>query len=237
MKDCCQRIKLAAGRARVAGGSWPGGLLLSILLAGLAGCASKGPAVPEVVEKQAPPIVEEMTIEHLADGRRGFVITEIPLEPAVWSADFETAVSLLENESYAAAITLLETVVSESPGVSAPYINLAMAYRRTGQLQAAEEHLQTALQLVPEHPVASNEYGLLLRQAGRFQKAREVYEAGLEAFPEYLPLRRNLGILCELYLDDPACALEQYTLYGDGRPQDEDVQLWIADLNLRIGTD
>lgn len=210
-------------------------LIAACLLLALAGCASKQLDTPEPVEEAPPPIVEEMTVTRLEGGRSGFIITEIPIEPAIWSADFEAAVSQMEAENYAEAIGLLKAAINQSPGVSAPYINLAIAYRRTGELQAAEEHLLTALQLVPEHPVASNEYGLLLRQSGRFREARGIYEAGLRAFPEYLPLRRNLGILCELYLGDLACAREQYTIYSETKPGDEDIHLWLADLDLRMG--
>lgn len=147
--------------------------------------------------------------------------------------DFERAIAMLQESDYAKAIALLEKVIERSPGVSAPYINLAIAYRQTDQSEQAEKHLQTALELIPEHPVASNEYGLLLRQAGRFAEARAIYEKTLATFPDYQPARRNLGILCELYLNDPVCALEQYEIYSEAKPTDEQVKIWIADLRIR----
>ena len=78
--------------------------------------------------------------------------------------DFHRAVSMLENEDYGRAIDLLEKIIEQSPGVTAPYINIAIAYQRIGKPEQAEEHLKTALDLFPGHPVACNEYGLLYRR-------------------------------------------------------------------------
>jgi Flp pilus assembly protein TadD len=148
--------------------------------------------------------------------------------------NFERAVGLIKNEDYEQAIELLKKIVEQSPGATAPYINLAIAYKHTDQVEQAEEHLKTALELIPGHPVASNEYGLLLRKAGRFAEARAVYEKTLSLFPDYQPVRRNLGILCDLYLNDPGCALEQYEIYSKAMPEDEQVKLWIADLRMQL---
>lgn len=217
------------------------GLFLLVFILLLAGCATIGKAKPEVAETVAPPVPAPPmapvgpVVEALPEGRQGFVIREIPGMDAEVQRNFERATILLQEQNYAEAIPLLQHVIERAPGVSAPYINLAIAYRRTQQPEAAEERLQKALELIPEHPVASNEYGLLLRQAGRFAEARVIYEKSLATFPDYSPARRNLGILCDLYLNDPTCALEQYRLYSEAKPADEQVKIWIADLSARMG--
>lgn len=207
---------------------------LIILLLFVAGCAATKPSIKEPAAEQKP-AEEKNTISRLEAGRSGFVINETADISAPWRADFDRAVVLMKDHKETEAISILEEIIGQSPGVTAPYIDLAMAYRHAERFEEAEELLQTALELVPGHPVANNEYGLLLRQTGRFDEAREVYESTLLLFPEYLPARRNLGILCELYLQDTACAIEQYATYNQAKPEDETVALWIADLNLRMG--
>lgn len=214
-------------------------LLLGLTL--LSGCATVGKAKPEVAAAiapslpAAPGVPAGPVVEMLPEGRQGFVIREIPGMDVEVQRNFERANMLLQEQNYAEAILLLQHVIERAPGVSAPYINLAIAYSRMQQPEAGEEHLQKALELIPEHPVASNEYGLLLRQAGRFAEARTIYEKSLERFPDYQPLRKNLGILCDLYLNDPVCALEQYKLYSEAKPEDEQVNIWLADLSVRLG--
>jgi len=165
--------------------------------------------------------------------KKGFELKEKPDLGLNARRDFNRAVDFLNNKEYGKATELLENVVEESPRVTAPYINLAIAYRKTGKPEKAEEQLKTALKLFPKHPVASNEYGLLLRAAGRFAEARDVYETTLEKYPEYLPARKNLAILCDLYLNDPASALAQYEKYHEINPGDELVKLWISEIRLR----
>jgi tetratricopeptide (TPR) repeat protein len=89
--------------------------------------------------------------------------------------------------------------------------------------------------LIPDHPVACNQYGLLFRKSGRFDDARKIYEQGLAQFPDYSPLHRNLGILCDLYLNELETALQQYEIYSQAVPEDDQVKLWIADLRARLG--
>jgi tetratricopeptide (TPR) repeat protein len=212
-------------------------LVLALVLPALGGCATSGKdrvkAAHEPVVGAEPPKGE--TVARLEDGREGFVITEVPTIDEASRRDFDLAVTMLEEGDYDRAIALLEKVIGKSPGVTAPYINLAIAYRRTGRLEQAEENLKRALELIPEHPVACNEYGLLLRETGRFAEARTMYETAVGRFPDYYPAQRNLGILCDLYLGDPACALEHYELYSEVRPDDGQVQLWVADLRARLG--
>jgi len=160
---------------------------------------------------------------------------EVPQMDEASRRDFKRAVAVLKDQKYGQAIDLLEKVIEQSPGVTAPYINMAIAYQHIGKLEQAEDHLKTALLLVPVHPVACNEYGLLYRKTGRFVEARAIYEKALSRFPDYYPVHRNLGILCDLYLNDLACALEHYEIYSEASPEDKQVKLWIADLRARLG--
>ena len=208
------------------------GLLTALAIIG--GCATGGKhrsksAPMESAAGQGP------TVAPLPEGRQGFVIREVPQLGEAARRDFDRAVDLLKEQNYEGAAELLETVVEASPGVTAPYINVAIAYRHLEQPEKAEGHLKKALELVPDHPVACNEFGLLYRKSGRFDQARAMYEQALARFPDYLPAHRNLGILCDLYLNDLECALEHYEIYSRARPGDEQVQLWIADLRMRLG--
>ncbi len=204
---------------------------LGFTVALFSGCATGAKVVQQPVmsvPNQGP------SVERLDDGRQGFVIRENPGMDAESRGEFERAVALMNGGENDKAIELLTKVIGRNPGVTAAYINLAAAYMRTGKPEQAEPHLKTALGLVPDHPVASNEYGLLLRKAGRFPEARQVYEKALASFPDYLPLRRNLGILCDLYLSDQECALKQFELYSEGKPADAQVKIWIAELRMRL---
>ncbi|MBW2157554.1 MAG: tetratricopeptide repeat protein [Deltaproteobacteria bacterium] len=204
----------------------------------LAGCVTG----TDVTRAKHTPVVQEVlaikgaSVVRLADGRKGFVITEAGSISDALRKDFTSAVAMLNGQDYVNAIDLLQKIIEQSPGVTAPYINIAIAYQHTGKAEQAEGYLKTALSLVPGHPVACNQYGLLYRKSGRFEEAREIYEKALKSFPEYYPAHRNLGILCDLYLNDLACALKHYEIYSLSMPEDSHVKMWIADLRARLGT-
>ena len=149
---------------------------------------------------------------------------------------FDQAVQALNRGEYDNAITLLNTVVEQEQRLTAPYINLAMAYRKRGDDARAEENLMKALDIDLAHPVANNELGLLYRKLGRFTEARKAYSNALTEHPDYLPVIKNLGILCDIYLRDLPCALEQFESYQEQVPDDKNMQIWIADLKRRIGS-
>lgn len=150
-------------------------------------------------------------------------------------ADFDAAVKFLKAEKYEKGIELLTKLTQRANTNTAPYINLAIAYQRIGNVVAAEENLKKAIELSPDHPIANHEYGLLYRRTGRFTEAKKSYEKALEKSPALLPARKNLAILCDLYLRDMECALKNYQLYSQAAPDDKMVQIWIADLQTRLG--
>jgi Tfp pilus assembly protein PilF len=150
-------------------------------------------------------------------------------------SDFEQALELLEQKNFDAGIALLVKVTEAAPNLTSAHIDLAIAYEQVGDLVRAEASIKRALELSPRHPVAYNELGIIYRRTGRFQKARESYEKALELHPEFHFARRNLAILCDVYMADLPCALQNYELYAQAVPEDAAAAIWIADLHKRIG--
>ena len=150
-------------------------------------------------------------------------------------ADFEKAAVLLQNEQYTQAIDVLKTVIEREQRLPAPFINIAIAYTKINEKKSAEENLISALKLDIGHPVANNELGLLYRKAGKFKAARISYENAIKDHPDYLPAKRNLGVLCDIYMHDYACAREQFENYLDLKPDDKEVGIWLADVKSRQG--
>jgi len=163
-----------------------------------------------------------------------FTITEQARISGEARAQYESAMQLLEQERYEQGVALLVQVVAKVPDVTAPYINLGIAYERLGDFEHAEASLRKALTLNPSHPVVYDELGLLYRQTGRFAAARESYEKALAIHSGFHFAHRNLAILCDVYLDDLPCALAHYEAYARAEPDDKDVAIWIADLRTRM---
>ena len=187
--------------------------LLTVFLFACAGCE---------VKQEADSQAFKNSVEHVA--------LDADIE-----RDFNSAVVLLKQEQYQQAITVLKMVIEREQRLTAPYINIAMAYNKLGDTKNAEENLISALKLDIGNPVANNELGLLYRKAGKFNAARIAYQNAIKENADYLPAKRNLGVLCDLYMHDYQCALEQFEDYLELRPDDKTVAIWVADVKRRLG--
>lgn len=201
-------------------------LLASVLT--VAGCAvdpPKGADSQPADNKSSASVTED---------KSGFTIRETANLDSEVRADFDRAMTYFKEENYEKGIELLKKVAQRAPNTTAPYINLAIAYKKMDNAALAEENIKKALAVNPEHPFANNEYAMLQRKTGRFLEARETYEKTLKRYPAFLPARKNLAILCDLYLRDLECALKNYQIYSTAVPNDKTVRIWIADLEKRI---
>lgn len=151
------------------------------------------------------------------------------------SGQFDEALAALQQNDYDRAVKLLNEVIAVEKRLAAPFVNLGMAYARKGDDAHAEEYLRKAVEIDLGHPVANNELGMLYRKLGRFDDAHHAYSNALAQQADYLPAIRNLGILCELYLRDLDCAMQQYERLLEFVPDDKTINLWIADIRRRSG--
>lgn len=181
----------------------------------------------------------------------GFTVVEENEIDGATRSDFAKAEALLAQQKYNDGIAILQAVAdreaqaeqaakadpkkhkSKLPQLAAVHVDLGIAYGKTDQLDKAEAELRKAVELQPQHPVAWNELGLVLRRKGKFADARAAYEKSLAAAPGFHYARLNLAVLCDIYLDDSKCALDNYLAYQQIVPGDKQVATWIKNAQTR----
>lgn len=199
--------------------------------AGNEGQAAAGGIVADRIERRRgeyPEIETDAT---------GFTITEQVRISGEVRGEYQAALQLLEQDRYEQGIEMLVAVTEQAPDVTAPYVDLGIAYSRAGDLENAQAALEMASRLSPGHPIAHNELGIVYRKTGRFADARTSYEQALDTYPGFHYARRNLGVLCDLYLADLQCAFEHYDAYLKSVNEDPEVEIWIADVRNRLASE
>lgn len=161
------------------------------------------------------------------------IVEEDPISDDVRFA-YDEALRLIETGAVEQGAARLQIVAESAPALAAPLIDLGVAHHVSGDLEEAERYLLMARDLNPNYPMLHNELGVIYRKTGRFAEARRSYEAALDIFPGYHFARRNLAVLCDLYLADLECALDNYEAYMTTVPSDDEAEIWIADLRLRM---
>lgn len=140
------------------------------------------------------------------------VVAQPPLDPAVQRA-YDNAVRALRAGRSDEAEKGFKALAQVHPDLGGPHANLGLIYRQAGKLPESVAALEKAVAASPRQAQFHHQLGLSYRAAGRFQKARAAYERALELEPEYAAAVLNLGILNDLYLGEPARALELYERY------------------------
>ena len=78
--------------------------------------------------------------------------------------------------------------------------------------------------------------GVSERRLGHFGESRAAYDKAISVDPAFAAPQRNLGVLLDLYLGDPAAALPHYEKYQQlDSGADPDVGPWLVELRTRLG--
>jgi len=150
---------------------------------------------------------------------------------------YEQALVLMRSGDYAAAVPVLRKFSEANPKLAGPFVNLGIAYQRTGDEASALAALQRATELNPGNAAAHLQRGIVLRERGDFKASLDAYTQALKLDPDYALAHRNIGILYDLYLQQPGQALTHYQRYLDliGEPN-KTVSAWVIDLRRRSGS-
>jgi len=192
-------------------------LLFAAALLALSGCAIVGPEIsaPVTIKRAAAPEPDPV------------------VSPDVRQA-YQAALSAIRAGQYKEAEGLLLRVSTREPGLSGPVANLAMVYDRTSRAPLAIKTMRRAIDLNPRRADYHNVLGVMHRQQGEFKEARQAYEQSLAMDPGYAPAQLNLGILWDIYLQEPDKALAYYQRYQQLVPGDTAmITKWVADIQQR----
>jgi len=146
---------------------------------------------------------------------------------------FDQAVALMSGGEAASAEREFRALADAYPTYSGPLLNLAILQVKGGRFADAETSLRAAVDRNGSNAPAFNQLGILYRKLGRFKEADVAYLRAVEIDPDL-----NLGVLCDLYLQQPERALEAYERYLAlaGTP-DEKVNGWVTELKKRLGSE
>ena len=153
---------------------------------------------------------------------------------AVLAGRYADAVALQQAGELAGAERQFGAIADDYPARVEPRISLALVHAAAGEEAEAEALLEAVVAEFPDSAVAWSELGILRRRAGRLADADAAYRSALDADPDYPLAHRNRGILLDLYLGRPAEALDHYRRYLQINAEDEEVNRWVAELELRV---
>lgn len=173
--------------------------------------------------------------EQLGDGANAPAVGPPPIPPEA-TQQFERALTLLSAGDLGPAAAELQRLADAYPDYSGPLVNLGIVHLKSGKLPEAEQALLAATQRGEPNAAAFNQLGIVYRQLGRFKEADEAYSRALVIDPNYALAHLNLGVLCDMYLDDPQRALAAYEAYVRLAPNpDARVSGWLKEVRNRLG--
>lgn len=147
---------------------------------------------------------------------------------------YATALRLVKVGSDKAALPLFAKIKQTDKTLSGPYVNTGLIYLRQKKWDGAEKEFREAIKRKPDNPTALAMLGYLEKRQARYADARKHYEQALSIQSDYADAHLDLGILCDIYLQDLSCALDHYQEYQRLNGKDKKVNNWVIDLKERM---
>lgn len=148
--------------------------------------------------------------------------------------DYQTALTLLEQQQWQQAKRQMLKLHKNAPKLSAPLLQLAIIAKHQNNIEEVKTYTDKA--------IAANRYcyeaymlqALMAREQGKFQQAQQYYQDILHVWPGYADAYYNLGILNDLYLGNKQQAYEHYQTYLMIAGDDKTVAAWVQDIERQM---
>ena len=177
---------------------------------------------------QAPPV----TARDRGAGRAPAY--NIPKPPARANTEFTRALTLMRGSDPTQAILEMQVLTQSYPDLPGPYANLGVLHRNANQLRrvgSGARRRPPSARPGMRRP-GPNTASRCARPASSPRRAPPTNSA-LKANPSYAPAHRNLGVLLDLFLDDPLTAQTELETYKTLTGEDKPVSGWLAELRAR----
>lgn len=156
------------------------------------------------------------------------------VDPAI-ELPLQAAGKLVSEERLDDAAAVWTQLAASAPAQAAPLYNLGVLAMRRGQWPQALEQLEAAQARAGGDAGVQDALGITYRNLGRFRDSEAAYRASLQAAPDRAASHRNIGVLLDLYLQQPAEALPHFERYmALSETPDKQVSGWIAELKQRV---
>ncbi|MEY4589547.1 MAG: hypothetical protein RL497_1623 [Pseudomonadota bacterium] len=155
--------------------------------------------------------------------------------PAAAKVEFTRIQGLIKNNRSADAISALIKMQKDYPKLSGPAVNLALLYWKQKNYSQAQGLFEQAQTLNKYNPDAYTQYAVMLREQGKFPEAQAQYQKALAVWPHNLQAHRDLGIVQDLYLQQPEKALQHFMMCDQlSAEPNKEIKGWIIELNRRL---
>lgn len=148
--------------------------------------------------------------------------------------EFAQALAVLKSGQHAIALQLFQQMAQRYPQLAGIQVNIGIIHLHNKKPDAANAAFKRAIQINPANAAAHHHLGIVYRQSGQFAAAKDAYQQALKFNPEYANAHLNLGILYDIYLQQPAQALEHYQQYQRlSKDDDKQINNWLIDVERR----
>ena len=147
---------------------------------------------------------------------------------------YKKAIAAMQKKSWRLAEGFFDEVFIVAPDFTDAYVNRALMAYQQQKYMTAISFLGKAETKLANNPYVFNLKGIVYRASGELELAEKSYLKAIKIWPEYTEAHLNFAVFSELYRGNFVKAKQHYETYLRFKPNDKQVQRWLAGLNIKL---